>query len=184
MDESNFDTLARSLSEARSRRGLTRLLGGLTLGAPLALRGLTETEAKRKKKKKKKRSTTPTTSVPPPVSPPPPPPPPCANGVKDGDETGIDCGGSCPNRCPVGQGCSSQNDCASAICNSNQCVDCSLMSGCSETGSCTCREFDGQRVCVKDDPTPTSCFQCTAQGGLCFRLEGGGTLCYERCQTP
>ncbi len=56
MDESNFDTLARSLSEARSRRGLTRLLGGLTLGAPFALRGLTETEAKRKKKKKKKKN--------------------------------------------------------------------------------------------------------------------------------
>ena len=55
MDADRFDTLARSLKETQSRRGLTQLLGGLALGAPLALRGLAETEAKRKKKKKKKK---------------------------------------------------------------------------------------------------------------------------------
>ena len=77
MDADRFDAVTRSLREARSRRGLTRLLGALTLGGPLALLGAAETEAKRKKKKKKKTGTTPTATAPPPgpgpVSPPPPP---------------------------------------------------------------------------------------------------------------
>jgi hypothetical protein len=34
MDQDRFDSLTRSLTDARSRRGLTRLLGGLTLGGP------------------------------------------------------------------------------------------------------------------------------------------------------
>ena len=55
MDADRFDTLVRSLRETQSRRGLTRLLGGLAIGAPLALLGLAETEAKRRKKKKKKK---------------------------------------------------------------------------------------------------------------------------------
>ncbi|MEZ5024512.1 MAG: M43 family zinc metalloprotease [Chitinophagales bacterium] len=28
----------------------------------------------------------------------------CDNGIKDGDETGVDCGGSCPNACPSNGG--------------------------------------------------------------------------------
>jgi hypothetical protein len=32
--------------------------------------------------------------------------------AKNGDETGVDCGGSCPMACPVGQGCAVQKDCA------------------------------------------------------------------------
>jgi hypothetical protein len=63
MDDSRFDTLVRSLTDVRSRRGLTRLLAGVAVSGPLALLGLAETEGKgkkgkKKKKKKKKRSTT------------------------------------------------------------------------------------------------------------------------------
>ena len=79
MDDSRFDALTRSLTHARSRRGLARLLGGLTLGGPLALGGLAESAAgtKKMKKKRKKKGTAPTATVPPTdqgtVSPPPPP---------------------------------------------------------------------------------------------------------------
>jgi hypothetical protein len=41
----------------------------------------------------------------------------CTTGLKDGDETGVDCGGSCTTRCAVGQGCNANADCASNICN-------------------------------------------------------------------
>ncbi|MBM4783538.1 MAG: hypothetical protein GQE15_38175, partial [Archangiaceae bacterium] len=41
----------------------------------------------------------------------------CTTGVKDGDETGVDCGGSCAARCPVGQGCTTNADCAGNLCN-------------------------------------------------------------------
>jgi hypothetical protein len=37
MDGSRFDALTRSLTEPRSRRGLTQLVGALALGAPIAL---------------------------------------------------------------------------------------------------------------------------------------------------
>ena len=29
----------------------------------------------------------------------------CDDGIKNGDETDVDCGGSCPNGCDNGQGC-------------------------------------------------------------------------------
>jgi hypothetical protein len=55
MDGSRVDALARALTAGRSRRGLTRLLGGLTLGGPLALLGLAPSAAKHKGGKGKKK---------------------------------------------------------------------------------------------------------------------------------
>jgi hypothetical protein len=43
------------------------------------------------------------------------PPSTCGNKVKDGDETDLDCGGSC-GPCPVGKACLATNDCASGLC--------------------------------------------------------------------
>ena len=39
----------------------------------------------------------------------------CSNNQRDPGETGIDCGGSCPNKCPAGQGCNSTVDCQSGL---------------------------------------------------------------------
>ncbi|MCS6799480.1 MAG: GldG family protein, partial [Myxococcota bacterium] len=39
----------------------------------------------------------------------------CRNGMQDGDESGVDCGGSCP-RCPTGDPCRSGADCVSGVC--------------------------------------------------------------------
>jgi hypothetical protein len=45
------------------------------------------------------------------------------DGIKNLDETGIDCGGpTAPNRCPPGQGCATTTDCASVVCNSTTLV--------------------------------------------------------------
>ena len=45
-------------------------------------------------------------------------PPSHDDGIKNGDETGIDCGGpTAPNRCPPGQGCAADGDCANVRCN-------------------------------------------------------------------
>ncbi|GBG24727.1 Hypothetical Protein FCC1311_009452 [Hondaea fermentalgiana] len=44
----------------------------------------------------------------------------CSNGIQDGDETGIDCGGKvCQRRCAVGEGCRQQYDCRTQRCTSN-----------------------------------------------------------------
>ncbi|MEZ4226528.1 MAG: hypothetical protein R3B13_36615 [Polyangiaceae bacterium] len=47
--------------------------------------------------------------------------PTCTDKVKNGNETGQDCGGAdCP-KCPVGEGCSSNEDCISDSCSSSTC---------------------------------------------------------------
>jgi hypothetical protein len=44
-------------------------------------------------------------------------PPPCANGIKDGLETDVDCGGgSCVAKCPTGSSCLNDSDCATTKC--------------------------------------------------------------------
>src|SRR4051794_13993383 len=45
----------------------------------------------------------------------------CSDGVKDRDETDLDCGGSC-GPCAVGQGCKGAGDCRSANCTNSLCA--------------------------------------------------------------
>jgi hypothetical protein len=44
----------------------------------------------------------------------------CADGVQNGDETALDCGGQC-NRCPDGLGCDVDADCQSKVCEAGVC---------------------------------------------------------------
>lgn len=44
----------------------------------------------------------------------------CDNGVRDGDETDVDCGGSCAAGCGSGQGCGGNTDCDSNSCDGEQ----------------------------------------------------------------
>jgi hypothetical protein len=178
MDQTRFDALARSLSGDTTRRGLGRLLGGLSLGAILASpRGPDETAAKKKpcppcKKRKKGKCKAnqpdetacenggvcrggscvpPAESVvspPPPPPPPPPPEPTCTDGTQNGSETGIDCGGTCP-RCGAGQGCANGNDCEGGWCSNGACAACTTELSACGTG-CFCRKVppSGPLVCV------------------------------------
>lgn len=199
MDSTRFDALTRSLTDPRSRRRtLVSLLGG-TLG----LLGLTETIAKKrkpvhgegKKKKKKKNDPSPTNQdpvspsplpPPPPSPPPPPPPPPCANGIKDGSESDVDCGGTCP-RCVNGQTCTSRDDCVSAFCHSSTglCAMCIPGGGppclSDATGTCSCHDVTG--TCIKNAAAfrTSRCSLCPAetfcQGTADPTVEG----CHYRC---
>ncbi|WP_437279932.1 hypothetical protein WME90_05070 [Sorangium sp. So ce375] len=47
--------------------------------------------------------------------------PTCDDGVKNGNETGVDCSGTCPRRCPDGRGCASGEDCESGVCWAGAC---------------------------------------------------------------
>ena len=78
--------------------------------------------------------------------------PQCDNAMKDGDESGIDCGGSCPP-CANGENCLSAEDCESSVCERGRCL----------VPNCT----DGVR---NGDETGTDC------GGDCA-LCGGGQPC-------
>lgn len=65
----------------------------------------------------------------------------CTNGVKDGDETDVDCGGSCAQQfpfqqCAVGQQCLGNADCASEVCEGNTCRECRVKDHCSGIKEC------------------------------------------------
>jgi len=45
--------------------------------------------------------------------------PTCSDGVKNGSEVDIDCGGSCPTKCADNKSCLNSSDCQSAVCNTS-----------------------------------------------------------------
>jgi hypothetical protein len=136
MDGSQFDTLLRGLTIARSRRGaVVGLLGGA-----LGVLGLTKSEAKHKKKKKKKGGSPPVSPpASPPASPPvsPPSPPPCTPQCS-GKTCGSDgCGGSC-------------GPCTGGVCLANDSCgqSCDQPGACGTTSPpCSCNVNNGDPVC-------------------------------------
>ena len=134
MDADHFDAWLRSLTASASRRGalgaMSGLLAGLAGGVPglaslapdaaakkkkkvtLCHRGQTITVSKKAKKKHLKHGDSLGAC---PTAPPLPTRHRCANGIKDGTETDVDCGGSC-SRCADGRTCVDHDDCASALC--------------------------------------------------------------------
>lgn len=83
------------------------------------------------------------------------PPPTCTDGLPNGMESDVDCGGSCPNRCGLMSRCNSHPDCASGYCNAAfQCA----------TPSCTDMARNGQE-------TGTDC-GLAACGNTCPAGEG------------
>ena len=116
------------------------------------------------------------------VSPPPPPIDVCKNGVQDGDERGIDCGGSCGNICPTDQ-CSELGSCLGAQplqCTldaqlQNNCQTCGCPTGfsCQVDGQCTqVLELVGKK-CLNGDifthNAPMDCESYTNESG--YRTE-------------
>jgi hypothetical protein len=122
--------------------------------------------------------------------------PSCANKVRDGDETDVDCGGSCPG-CPLGLRCETRRDCASTTCDpaTRRCVPDPCHDGVrggDETdvdcgGSCP-RCADGRRCkvdfdCASDDcdPAQLKCLPVTCidqvKDGLESDVDCGGGVC-------
>jgi hypothetical protein len=181
MDGSQFDTLLRQMTTTRSRRGA---LAGLLAGS-LGILGLTETDAKRHKKKPKKKKPSP------PASPPPSPPAAtCSDGIQNGSETGVDCGGGTCPRCPTGQGCAGRGDCASAVCTAGTCGTCTPGEFCTATQACFCVGPNNgvpSPVCVTGGAgsRPGGCEVCPP-GTICavFPINPGEVTCSTPCTAP
>jgi hypothetical protein len=84
----------------------------------------------------------------------------CSDAIKNGDETGVDCGGPTCGQCPVGQGCSAVADCSSGYCNSSshlcvtQCGDGARNGGETDVdcGGPTCAAcLDGKQCSIATD---------------------------------
>jgi len=107
-----------------------------------------------------------------------PPLPTCTDGIKNGSESGVDCGGSCPP-CATGQDCTSRNDCAGALCSGGMCETCTLSPADTCGTGCFCGdpplEIGGPPVCVKSTGSGTSC-----QTSAC----PPGTICINNLRMP
>ena len=174
MDTERFDTLARSLTAASSRRTML----GLAIGGALApLLSPADTGAKKGKKKgrgKKKRGN---------LSPPPPPPPP-PSGCPPGTEA---CGGTCVNTSTdpfncggCGKRCQIHAICQAGTCTCARGSCASAHSACcpaSYPSRCICRSgpgnFTDSSTCAEVTCTPErqcvgpSCQACCAPGSTC-----------------
>lgn len=97
--------------------------------------------------------------------------PPCANGVKDGIETDIDCGGKqCTTKCQKDQACISGTDCASGTC----AVDAGLKK-CTEAPTCVNGAKDAAET-DKDCGGP-QCMKCASNQGCLVDTDCISGLC-------
>lgn len=104
----------------------------------------------------------------------------CNDGFQNGDETDVDCGGSCP-ACENGESCSVADDCASRFCNAGTCAACTDHPDCAEATDTYC---DGS-VCVDKLADGTACTEpAECLSGECVDSvccdSACGTLC-EAC---
>ena len=101
----------------------------------------------------------------------------CSNGVQDGDESDVDCGGSC-NQCgdvwPALR-CTYKGDCVSDMCGGT--------AGATVCASCTNQYLDGDETgidCGGSCPTACPLQQCTSTGQACgftAGISGMGAMC-------
>ena len=89
----------------------------------------------------------------------------CANGLKDNNETDIDCGGSCGQTCGINATCASSSDCESNSCVNNLCQSPSCDDGIASIGFETdvdcgesCSPCDLDKSCLSNtDCASNSC---------------------------
>jgi hypothetical protein len=121
--------------------------------------------------------------------------PSCDDKVVDGDETDVDCGGSCPKACAEDMKCGAGTDCASTSCSNGVCV-----SPCNNTttdgsetdtdcgGSCTKKCAEDKKCGVGSDCASTFCVNAvcvspchnTAKDGSEADVDCGGS-CATKC---
>jgi hypothetical protein len=105
----------------------------------------------------------------------------CVDGVKDGTETDVDCGGSgACSRCANGKMCLVGSDCTSALCANMTCAGCTKDSDCGMGNFCDTTTTGG--TCAPTKPLGVA---CTANGqcasGNCVGPAGTQICCAVAC---
>lgn len=95
--------------------------------------------------------------------------PTCDDGIQNGDETDVDCGGSC-SPCPDGDSCVGASDCESGLCREDTCVPPACDDGEQngdetdvDCGGPDCDPCDDGESCVED----TDCMSMSCPAGTC-----------------
>lgn len=97
--------------------------------------------------------------------------PSCTDGVGNGNETDIDCGGVCP-ACPDGQGCEVNEDCASLMCVDALCAE----------ATCTDTVRNGDETAID---CGGSCPGCSSGSGCVLGTDCLSGVCTNAvCQDP
>ncbi|MDX2088410.1 MAG: VCBS repeat-containing protein [Kofleriaceae bacterium] len=98
----------------------------------------------------------------------------CDDRIRNGDETDIDCGGTC-GACEVGDRCYSDRDCGEGTCSDERCAPHACANGVQDVdetdvdcGGSTCRKCSGGHACASN----ADCFSddCVSSTGRCFEL--------------
>jgi hypothetical protein len=95
----------------------------------------------------------------------------CEDGVKNGGETDVDCGGpDCP-RCGTGKACQNRDDCATAHCVNNVCKACASNPECGSSGGDVCNcggEAPGVCWSSRANDIAHTCAECPGGTAVCF----------------
>lgn len=119
----------------------------------------------------------------------------CSNGIQDGQETQVDCGGPVCGKC-VGEACTESTQCASSVCLNSKCVapSCSdkLKNGtetdvdcggpdcpdCQDNSSCQVAEDCVSKICNNGICFPPSCGDGVSNGNE-TGIDCGGSTCMK-----
>ena len=102
----------------------------------------------------------------------------CDDSAKNGDETDVDCGGSCAP-CDIGETCGVAGDCLSGFCDANTCALCMSDTDCADMPSFYCKGGFCVAQRTNGDPClgPNECGSgfCPVDDGVCCDTECANT---------
>lgn len=101
----------------------------------------------------------------------------CSNGVEDGTETDVDCGGDC-SACDNGDGCEAFDDCASLFCDAGTCAVCSDSTDCAAAAGTWCDGSNMGGTCV---PTKAIAVTCANNDECTSRFCADNVCCDVAC---
>ena len=103
--------------------------------------------------------------------------PACDDGVKNGDETDVDCGGPTCEKCDAGSACTQKSDCTTDVCTDGECVE----------PTCNDGQIDGTKTDV--DCGGPDCPRCAAGESCKTADDCTSSVCKDmgqglKCQPP
>lgn len=125
-------------------------------------------------------------------------PPGCGDGVRNGQESSIDCGGPTCLKCGLSKACNADTDCTSSVCSNGRCVgsvcengtkeateadvDCggSCSLACATGSTCTQARDCASNLCVGSRCISDAC-QDRVRNGAETDVDCGGATCSARC---
>jgi hypothetical protein len=109
----------------------------------------------------------------------------CSDGEVSGDESAIDCGGSCNAKCAVGQDCVGAEDCASGSCATNKCAAAIVVTPCTnEMKDADEADTDCGGICAAKCANTKSCvLSSDCESSYCSPTRACAAMPTQACAT-